>query len=468
MLDVMIEAAMRVFKQKIVDFGENHDLSELTPELADVMGRALLDALAQAGQAGYAAFLESYDVKEEVVCDAHGEEFRLKDQRPKKCLSPFGVVEVMRWCYQNKSDTKSYVPLDAAWGMEGRYLTPPVREAMLYLCALVTPVEATQILRKCALFHPHATLAKREVVKTGALLEAHQEDLARAVRATEQVPEGTRAFVVSIDGTTMLMNEKGVHFGRKRERPGEDACEEKPTAYRVAMVGAVSHYGAPGKPKECPQRLQSRYLGQMPEKEWPTFKRLFGAEVDDAEALLGPQVARILLLDGSPQLWSYFDKEPRYNDYHRCLDYWHAVEHLSVAAEALFGSGEEARTWYEKYRRLLLESDDAASRICRSIDYYAPLVKRSPTSEKHLGEERTYFKRNTHLMRYATFRANGWPIGSGPIEAACKTIIKTRMGRSGMRWTRKGGQDILYLRAAVKSERWERTWQQIQQLENAA
>ena len=52
MLDVMIEAAMRVFKQKIVDFGENHDLSELTPELADVMGRALLDALAQAGQAG--------------------------------------------------------------------------------------------------------------------------------------------------------------------------------------------------------------------------------------------------------------------------------------------------------------------------------------------------------------------------------------------------------------------------------
>ena len=216
MLDVMIEAAMRVFKQKIVDFGENHDLSELTPELADVMGRALLDALAQAGQAGYAAFLESYDVKEEVVCDAHGEEFRLKDQRPKKCLSPFGVVEVMRWCYQNKSDTKSYVPLDAAWGMEGRYLTPPVREAMLYLCALVTPVEATQILRKCALFHPHATLAKREVVKTGALLEAHQEDLARAVRATEQVPEGTRAFVVSIDGTTMLMNDKGVHFGRKR------------------------------------------------------------------------------------------------------------------------------------------------------------------------------------------------------------------------------------------------------------
>ena len=94
--------------------------------------------------------------------------------------------------------------------------------------------------------------------------------------------------------------------------------------------------------------------------------------------------------------------------------------------------------------------------------------KRSNTSEKHLNEQRTYFKRNGKRMHYATFRARGWPIGSGPIEAACKTLIKTRLCRSGMRWTRPGGQHILNLRVYVKSNRWDNAWKHIKQLSEAA
>ena len=71
-------------------------------------------------------------------------------------------------------------------------------------------------------------------------------------------------------------------------------------------------------------------------------------------------------------------------------------------------------------------------------------------------------------MPYATFRKNGWPIGSGPIEAAAKTLVKTRLCRSGMRWTRPGGQHILNLRTYVKSNRWDSAWQHIKQLERAA
>lgn len=468
MLDTMIEAAMTEFKRKITKFGENHDLSDLTPDLAEHMGRFLQEALACAGQASYSAFLQSYDTEQDVVRDAHGEVFRFKGKRVRRFMTPFGVMTVNRSCYQNKSDTRSYVPLDAAWGMEDRYLTPQVREAMLFASALVTPQEAMKLFHKCALFHPHATLIKREVMETGALFEKHKEALARAVRAEESAPEGAKALVVSADGATVLMNEKGVHFGRPRGRPGGDASEEKPTAYRVAMVGTVSHYGAPREAGKGPQRLQSRYVGQMPEEGWPTFKALFGAEVDDAEARLAPEVARILLLDGSRQLWSYFDNDPRYDGYHRGIDFWHAVDHLSVAAEALFGSGKMATRWYDKYRLTLRDCADGAKRILHSIDYYATKYTRSKTSQKHLNEERTYFKRNARLMNYATFRANGWPIGSGPVEAACKTLIKTRLCRSGMRWTREGGQHILYLRVAVKSDRWEQTWKQIRVLEDAA
>ena len=56
------------------------------------------------------------------------------------------------------------------------------------------------------------------------------------------------------------------------------------------------------------------------------------------------------------------EKNPRFDPYHKCIDFWHAVEHLSVAAEALFTKdGDDAKNWYEKYRRILLESDDGAA-----------------------------------------------------------------------------------------------------------
>jgi len=60
------------------------------------------------------------------------------------------------------------------------------------------------------------------------------------------------------------------------------------------------------------------------------------------------------------------------------------------------------------------------------------------------------------------------PIGSGPVEAACKTLVKTRLGRSGMRWSREGGQRILDLRVYVKSNRWDEAWRTIKALPKTA
>jgi hypothetical protein len=414
------------------------------------------------------AFLYEFETHDDVVRDADGEVFRFKAVYERDFMTPFGPMTLKRRLYQNKSDTKSYVPLDVAWGMNDQFLMPQVREAVLFACALVTAEETVQMLKKCALFHPHATTIKREVVRTGEQIRAHRERLDRNVRAEEPVPEGTRALVVSADGATMLMNEKGVHFGRVAERPGGSQAGETPTAYRIAMVGSVSHYGVPKAEGTAPVRLQSRYVAHMPETGCPTFKRLLEAEVDDAVARIPADVARLLLLDGSRELWAYFDKDSRYDGFHRCIDYWHALEHLSAAAEALFGGGKKARDWYDKYRHILRDSDHGAQQIVRSMDYHAKKHARSQTSTKHVNEHRTYFMRNGHRMTYATFRANGWPIGSGPIEAACKTLIKTRMGRSGMRWTRPGGSNILNLRTYVKSNRWDKVWYLIKHQAQAA
>ena len=467
-LDTMVEAAMNEIKRNLIRFCETTDLSRLTPDVAEQVSGALQQTLAAAGQAGYRAFLLSHETDQDLVRDTQGEVYRFKKVSNRAFMTPFGKLSVPRRCYQNKTDTKSYVPLDAAWDMERHYMTPQVREAVLFSCAMITPNETVQLLSKCALFEPDATSIKREVVQTGEQIKAHRDALDQAVRSEESPPEGTKALVVSADGATVLMNERGVHFGRSAQRPGGETSKEKPTAYRVAMVGSVTYYGDPVAPGKRPERLQSHYQAHMPERGCPTFKTFLEAELDAVDSQALPDVPRILLLDGARELWNYFDKNSRYDAYHRCIDFWHAVEHLSVTAEALFGSGPQAKRWYEKYYAVLHDSDDGAARIGRSIDYYAVKLKRNKTRAKHLNEQRTYFKRNGKRMTYATFRQNGWPIGSGPIEAACKTLIKTRLGRSGMRWTRSGGQNILAIRTYVKSNRWDKAWRHIKRMERAA
>ena len=467
-IELMVDAATDTFKKNLQRLCRDMDAATLTPAAAQAVTQALQEAAASGCLTGLRVFLESSDTQADVVCDKHGVSYRFKKTRNRAFITACGKVTVSRRCYQNASDTKSFAPLDAAWGMEKHYLTPEVREAVSFACAHMTPAEVALMLKKCALFQPDITTIKREAARTGAFIEANRDALDAAVHAQETLPEGVRALVVSADGATVLTRDKGVHFGRPAERPGGEKSEETPTAYRIAMVGCLSYYGDSQAPAKTPERLLSRYVAHMPEARCPTFKAMLEAELDGAEARLPAGVPRILLLDAARELWNYFDKNPRYDGYHRCIDFWHAVEHLSVAAEALFGAGDQAQKWYEKHCRILRENDDGAARIVRSINYYEKTRTRSRTSEKHLNEQRTYFRRNGARMPYATFRASGWPIGSGPMEAACKTIVKTRMCRSGMRWTRSGGQNILDLRTYAKSGRWDAAWREIRNLENAA
>ena len=72
--------------------------------------------------------------------------------------------------------------------------------------------------------------------------------------------------------------------------------------------------------------------------------------------------------------------------------------------------------------------------------------------------ELSYFRRHRARMRYAVAKEQHLPIGSGVVEAACKTLATQRMKRSGMRWRHPGGQAILTLRALAHSERFDRAW----------
>ena len=99
----------------------------------------------------------------------------------------------------------------------------------------------------------------------------------------------------------------------------------------------------------------------------------------------------------------------------------------------------------------MLKEKGAPKGVIRSVRYMLKSHKLSKSKREEVRKELTFFRRNWELMPYAVFREMGLPIGSGPVEAACKSIVKTRMCRSGMRWSRKGGQYVLQLRTISKA-----------------
>ena len=70
-----------------------------------------------------------------------------------------------------------------------------------------------------------------------------------------------------------------------------------------------------------------------------------------------------------------------------------------------------------------------------------------------------YFETNIERMRYQQFRSQGLFVGSGVIEAGCKTIAGLRLKQSGMRWTVRGANAIIALRCCALSGRWEQFWE---------
>jgi len=467
-IEDMIEAGTKAFKEKVIAFCQEAVDEPLSAASAAVVTQGIQQGLSAAGQAVLRTFLESKDDFPEVVVH-RGEVFRFKYRSAKTFESLWSKMTVTRGVYQNAADTKSHVPLDAAWGMANERLTREVQEAVGFACSFVTPEETRQLLEKSAMFHPHPTQIKRCVEQMARRADAVRDDLNTRIRASESAPAATRVLAASMDGANVLLNEKGKKRGRPKERPKGAEDAEPRTAYKNAMVGSISFYGDVKDGHKGPQRLACRYTSHMPEDRAVTFKGKFEAELEAAEAQVSPDVAKVLVCDGARSIWNYVEHNERFDGYEKIIDYFHAVEHLSLAAEALFGKGtDEAQAWYDEYADKLLEQDDGAQRILHSMDYYAKTRALPKARRKELATQRTFFKRNKAKMTYADFRRRGLPIGSGPVEAACKTLVKTRLCRSGMRWSRQGGQRILDLRTYVKSNRWDAFWENYNQLKQAA
>lgn len=460
---------MSAFKQNFTGFCERSDQCSnegLNAESLMHLTNALMEAAAAAGQAGITEYLQHNDTKvSSVRCG--GITYRYKGSMEKTFLTLFGEVRVNRSIYSNDLIGGGYhIPLDAALDLEGDdYATWETREMILFAASGASPGEVETLLGKASLCRPSRTAIQNIITRDGKRMETHRTEIARNVRREQVVPADAAILVASLDGANVLLRESGVKKGRKAQRPVDKDNDDAATAFRNAMVGSFSLYRRDSGGD--PQRISSRYIARMPQERAVTFKKGFEHTIHYYNARPIPD--KILLCDGFRSIWKYAQQCEALKGYQPLIDFYHTTEHLSKAAEAIFGaSSSQAAWWYHKWREALLEDPTAPRAIIRSIEGYCARYTLSKHREKKLKKELTFFRRNRWLMTYAEFLKKGFPIGSGPVEAAAKVIVKQRMCRSGMRWNRDGGQHVLTLRAYMKSGTWDQMWNAYREIRRAA
>jgi len=473
-MPTLIENTLEVFKQSLSTFVEKQDSSSensISSDLITAFGVALEEASGKACRRALKFFIEAHESDEEFIF-RDGKRCKSNKVIAKTFLTRFGEIEIDRRYYKHWDSGPGSFPLDEQIDMQDRFVMSDVVEFLLYGVAKLTPSDLADLFAKISHFKPSESLIQNITNQDGQALHnfLQSNDVGESIRVVTPPSEMPTAMVASMDGANLHVRVPGKKKGAKTKRPGKntgDAEKEvKSSCYKNAMIGTISYYNTAEvidfttqEPVIVPSRINSTYIGRMPEERFPTFKKEFESLVGDSENELPEGAVKILLMDGALGLWSYADENPIFDDYIKVVDFFHAAEHLSLLAEALFGSKKsEAQKWYERWLSKIKHEQGAVPAMLRSAGRYQLENQLKGARLTDTNTQITFFNRNQHRMGYSDLVARALPIGSGPVEAACKTIVKSRFCQSGMRWSIQGGQNVMNLRVVQKSEQWDQVW----------
>jgi hypothetical protein len=378
-------------------------------------------------------------------------------QAPETYLSVAGPVRVERHLYRPAGrNAKSICPLELRAGIINGYWTPRAARHGAFVLAHLPAGTAEALFEELGAMQPSRSTLDRLPRSLSAHWEPHRPDWEATLQVQETVPAEATTLAISVDGVLApLKPQEAEREARaaKRAAPGKQASG--PTGYREVGCGTLTLYDREG------ERLQTLQYARMPEHKKVTLAEQLHAE---AQAILGarPDLRRVYLADGADSNWELLAEveravggNPRKSV--RIVDFYHACEHLKDGGDAIWG---ESTPWghaeFARLRTLLKEAEDGAERIIRTLQYHRGRTTR--TRRKRIGAALTYFRNQRGRMHYAAYQRQHLPIGSGVVEAACKTLVTQRLKGSGMAWTMAGGQAILTLRSLLQSGRWDKAW----------
>lgn len=344
-----------------------------------------------------------------------------------------GAVRVERAYYVCKHCHAGHCPRDAELGLTKGDLSRGATEAVALAGALGSFAEAaTKILPKLSGLRVSESTVERTTERVGEdvgkrLREGHTFGPARDWDWSKDA-QGRTVGYVSVDATGVgMQGENGARADGRMASVGMVWNAGKPGQVRY-VCGLTGGLGVLGQPL----RNQAAQVGLDRAQRWVAISD-GGAGLEDFLRVQFPRVEAVI------------------------LDFYHAAEYLSAWARALHPDEHEARDVAHAWcHRLKHEGGEAVLADLQGID----VSSRTPTVQEAHRVVLVYFGNQVHRMDYPGYRAKGWLIGSGPVEAACKQVVGQRLKGTGMRWGEAGADAVCHLRALFRSEetQWSDYW----------
>lgn len=399
------------------------------------IGSIMLEEMINADGGGYKGRI--------IPCDK-GHESKFMGYRDKELLTVLGEVKVRRAYYYDRQCNVGHCPKDNALDIEGSSFSPGVRRIMGRVGAHRPFGLGHEDIKEIAGFSVTAKEIERISNKLGQQAERFLKEQAETSSPENAILiKSVPKMYVCMDGTGVPMVKADVtgrqgkgETGQAKTREAKLGCIFTQTTvdkegHPVRDEGSTSYTGAIETAEEFGKRIYSE-AGRR--------------GIDKAEMVC-------VIGDGAPWIWNIAD-EHLYGAT-QIIDLYHAREHYWNVARIVFGNNKKKLAHWTKQRRKELNKGKVGQ-VINAIKRVSPSTE---VAKEICDKEISYFEKNKERMRYDVFKRKGLFVGSGVLEAGCRTVIGQRLKQSGMHWSVKGANNIISLRCCILSNRWEDFWE---------
>jgi hypothetical protein len=366
--------------------------------------------------------------------------------RSKTLLTVVGEVKLTRPYYLCEHCGAGQFPVDQQLDVRNTGQSPAVRRMLALVGAEAPFDQGRQQMSVLANLEVTTKAVERTAEAIGADISAgEQQEVDRAMQLDLPIVVGEPIPIlyVQMDGTGVPVV-KAETEGRKGKKDGE------PAHTREAKLGCVftqTAWDEEGYALRDPE--STTYTGAIETAE-EFGKRIY---LEAWNRGWSRAQTKVVMGDGAEWIWNIADQH--FPGAIQIVDLYHARQHLWAVARLLHpNDSARQKSWMLRHQPKL---DDG--KIEKLVSFLCSIPAPTPEVADKIKGEAAYFQKNAQRMRYPEFRRLHLFVGSGVIEAGCKTVIGSRLKRSGMFWTVRGANAILALRCCKLNGRLESYWE---------
>jgi hypothetical protein len=381
-----------------------------------------------------------------ILCGC-GQQAHYRELRTKPVLTAVGTVNVSRPYYLCPHCHNGQFPADVELDIENTESSPGVRR-MHALVGQAAPFDhGREQMKSLAGLEVTAKAVERTAEAIGAdIAQSEQQEIQRAVQLDLPmvVGEPIPILYIQMDGT-------GVPVVRKETEGRKGKTDGQPAHTREVKLGCVftqTAWDEEGYPIRDPD--STSYTGGIESAE-EFGKRIY---VEAWKRGWSRAQKKVVMGDGAEWIWNL--AEQHFPGTVQIVDLYHARQHLWDLVRRLYPNNQaNQKAWMKVHQKCLLDK----GKIEKLVAAIRSIQPANPEVAETIRIEADYFERNAGRMRYPKFRTQHLFVGSGVIEAGCKTVIGSRLKQSGMFWTVRGANAILALRCCHLNGRFEDYWE---------